>query len=138
VFGEWYWIGVAAGFGAALGLFCAGFATRRPLQLVAVVAAGGLGFLAGFLLDNWDEGVAGTAAGVIGAVGAAPLMSGALRGGGTRAGTAALLATAAIGVAAVGLVPGVGYAEAPVLLLLGARLKSVAGRRFAGLRILGE
>jgi hypothetical protein len=99
--------------------------------------AAGAGFLAGLGLDNWDEAVAGGVAGLVGAVGAAPIVSGTLRRGGTRAGTAALLVAGALGVAALALAPGVGYAEALALPLLGARVKALAGRRFAGLRILG-
>ena len=64
----------------------------------------------------------------------APLVTGTLRRGGTRGGTASS-ALGALVVAALAWVPVVGYLEALALPLLGARLKSRAPKRYAGLRI---
>ena len=63
---------------------------------------------------------------------------GALRRGGTRGGTAALVALAALVVAVLALIPGVGYLEALALPALGARIRRRGGERYAGLRILAR
>jgi len=67
-----------------------------------------------------------------------PVVAGALRGGGTRLGVAALVALAGLAVAALGLVPGLGYLEAAAAPLLALRLRRRGGRRYAGLRILAK
>jgi len=61
-----------------------------------------------------------------------------LRGGGTRLGVAALVALAGLVVAALGLVPGLGYGEAVAAPLLALRLRGRGGKRYAGLRILAK
>ena len=71
-------------------------------------------------------------------MGSAQVVRGALRRGGTRGGTAALVALAALVVAALGLIPGVGYLEALALPALGARIRRRGGERYAGLRILAR
>jgi len=53
-------------------------------------------------------------------------------------GTAAIVGALGVAVAALGLIPGVGYLEAIVLLLLWVRLRGRAGTRYAGLRILAR
>ena len=73
-----------------------------------------------------------------GALGSAPLVAGTLRRGGTRGGTAALLVGAAVVVAALAFVPGVGYLEAVAVPLLGLRLRRRAPDRHAGLRTLAR
>ena len=65
-------------------------------------------------------------------------MRGALRRGGTRGGTAALVAGAALVVAALAWVPVVGYLEALALPVLAARLRRRAPERYAGLRTLAK
>ncbi|MDQ3874607.1 MAG: hypothetical protein M3322_03500, partial [Actinomycetota bacterium] len=63
---------------------------------------------------------------------------GALRTGGTRLGTAILLSLGAVGVAALALVPGLGYVEALAVPALGARLRRRTVERYAGLRSLAD
>ena len=75
---------------------------------------------------------------VCGALGSAPLVSGTLRRGGTRGGTALLLAVAALVGAALAFVPVVGYLEALAVPALGARLRGRAPDRHAGLRSLAK
>lgn len=137
--GEWYWIGVTVGLGAGLGVLLAGLLGGDRRQLVAALVLGAAaGFGIGLALDDWDEAIGGAVGGAAGALGAGELALGTFRRGGTRGGTAALFALGAIGVAALGWVPGVGYAEAALLPLLGWRLRRRAPGRYAGLRILAK
>jgi hypothetical protein len=61
-----------------------------------------------------------------------------LRRGGTRVGTAVVLGIAAIVLAALAWIPGVGYLEAAVVPALSARLRGRTPERFAGLRTLAR
>src|SRR5207249_564995 len=136
---EWYRIGLCAGVGVGLGVLLAGFLgrTRVWLALAALVgAAGGLGV--GFGIDDWNDALAGALGGPLGVVGAAGLVRGALRRGGTRGGTATLVGVGGIALAALALVPFVGYAEAVLVPAVGARLRRRDGERYAGLRILAR
>ena len=63
-------------------------------------------------------------------------MRGALRRGGTRGGTAALVAGAALVVAALAWIPAVGYVVALVLPALVPLLRRARPERYAGLRTL--
>jgi hypothetical protein len=109
------------------------FGALAALALAAAVAVGiGLG------VEHWQEALAGGLGAACGVAGAAQVVSGALRRGGTRGGTAFLVAGAAIAVAALAFVPALGYLEALALPALGARLPSRAGKRYAGLRILAR
>ena len=137
--GDWYWIGLAVGIGVGCGLLFSGVLASIRAGLVAAVllaAAAGVGI--GFLLDNWDEALGGGLGGLAGSFGSVQVVRGTLRRGGTRGGTAALVALAALAVAALALVPGVGYLEAVALPALGARLRRRDGRRYAGLRVLAR
>ena len=133
--GDWYTIGILVGLGAAIGVAATG-ALRRALVglVVAVVVAVAIGFAFG----QWDEAVGGLVGAVCGALGSAPLVSGTLRRGGTRGGTATLLAVAALVGAALAFVPVVGYLEALAVPALGARLRRRAPDRHAGLRSLAK
>jgi hypothetical protein len=130
-----YLIGLFAGVGAALGLGVTGSVRRWELSLVvsAVVAA-----VLGLVLSRWPEAVAGVVGAAAGAFGSAPLIAGTLRRGGTRGGTAALLAAAAVVGAALALIPVVGYLEALAVPLFGLRLRRRAPDRHAGLRTLAR
>jgi hypothetical protein len=133
--GDWYTIGILAGLGAAIGLACTGVLRRALLSLVvAVVVAVGIGLAFG----QWDEAVGGLAGAACGSLGSAPLVSGALRRGGTRGGTATLLALASLALAALAFVPVLGYLEAAAVPLLGARLRRSSPDRHAGLRTLAR
>jgi hypothetical protein len=142
--GAWYWIGVCAGLGAGAGVLLAGVAGAARTALVAagvVALAAGAGL--GYAIDSWQPGswgdvVAGIAGGAAGAFGAAQVVRGALRRGGTRGGTAALVALGAVVVAAVGLVPALGYVELVALPALAVRLRKRAPERYAGLRTLAK
>jgi hypothetical protein len=142
--GSWYWIGVCAGLGAGAGVLLAGLAGAARTALIAagvVALAAGAGI--GFAVDGrwpggWGDVVAGVLGGLAGAFGAAQIVRGALRRGGTRGGTAALIAGAAILVAAIAFVPALGYLEAVALPALAARLRKRAPERYAGLRTLAK
>ena len=137
--GQWYWIGVSAGLGVALGVLLVGaLAASRALLAVAAVVAGALGVLVGFALGNWNEAIGGGAGGVLGAFGIAQLVAGTLRRGGTRVGTALLVTVVAIALAALAWVPALGYLEATVVPALAARLRGRMPERYAGLRSLAR
>ena len=61
--GAWYWIGVLAGIGAALGVLAVGILVRWPL---AAVIGGVLGAAIGVAVFHWPEAVAGAIGGVLG------------------------------------------------------------------------
>ena len=67
-----------------------------------------------------------------------PLLSGALRRGGTRVAAAALLALAGFVLALLAFIPLVGFVEAAALPILAARLRRREPSRHAGLRILAR
>jgi hypothetical protein len=137
--GSWYWIGVCAGLGVAVGVLLAGlFAGTRIALTAALVIAAGVGVAIGFGLGQWDEAIGGGAGGAIGALGAAQLVLGTLRRGGARFGIAVFIAIAAIVLAAIAWIPIAGYLEAAVVPALGARLRGRAPERYAGLRSLAR
>lgn len=136
---DWYWIGVVCGLGVAIGLAVTGaLAKSRTGFVLATVLAvwGGVG--AGFLIDDLGEAVGGAVGGLAGSLGGAQLLSGTLRRGGTRVGTAVFLALGALGVAAIAFVPAAGYLEAVAVPALAARLRRLGGKRYAGLRTLAD
>jgi hypothetical protein len=139
--GAWYWIGVSAGLGAAAGVFIAGVSARGLAVAAAVSTAAGLGL--GFAIDAWQPGswgdvVAGAVGGFLAAYGAATVVRGALRRGGTRGGTAILVAGAALVAAGLAFVPALGYLEALALPAFAARLRRRQPERYAGLRTLAK
>jgi hypothetical protein len=137
--GEWYAIGVGTGLGAGAGVLLGGLLGANRKQIAgAVLLAVAAGVGIGFALDDWDEAVGGAAGGLAGALGAGELAMGTLRRGGTRLGAALLFGLGALVVAALGLVPALGYVEAALLPVLGLRLRRRAGDRYAGLRILAR
>ena len=137
--GDWYTIGLALGLGIALGTLFAGLLSATPLgRGAAVVLAGVAGALVGTFIDDWTELVAGGAGGVVGAAGAAIIVAGALRRGGTRAGLALIVAAVAAGLAVLAFVPIAGYLEAVALPFLAIRLRRTQAERYAGLRTLAK
>jgi len=82
--------------------------------------------------------VGGIVGGTVGALGCVQIVRGALRRGGTRSGTATLVAGAALVVAGLAFVPVLGYLEALALPALAARLHRRAPERYAGLRTLAR
>jgi hypothetical protein len=137
--GSWYWIGVSAGLGVGIGVLLAALlGASRAWLTAAVLLAGGAGVLVGFGLGQWDEAIGGGTGGVLGAAGAAQLVAGTLRRGGTRVGTALFIGLGAVVLAALAWIPGVGYLEALVVPALAARLRGRIPERYAGLRSLAR
>jgi hypothetical protein len=137
--GAWYTIGLFAGLGVALGtLFVGLLASLRAGIAVAFVLAAAAAVGLAFGLESWKEAIAGGIGAACGAFGTGRFVGGALQRGGTRGGTAVLIAAAALVIAGLAFVPVLGYVEAVVLPILGARLRARAGRRHAGLRILAK
>jgi hypothetical protein len=139
--GGWYWIGVSVGLGAAAGVLVSSFAARVVIAAVVIAAAIGVGL--GYAIDAWQPGgwgdlAGGAAGGLGGAFGAAQIVRGALRRGGTAVGTALLVAGAALVVAGLAWIPAVGYLEALALPALALRLRRRAPERYAGLRTLAK
>jgi hypothetical protein len=133
--GAWYTIGIVVGLGSAFAILVA---AAMPRLVVAVVAATAGAVALGFLVWDWDEAVGGAVGGVLGGVGAAPVVAGALRRGGTRVGTAAIVAAGAFIAAGLAFVPVLGYLEAAALPVLGLRLRRREPERHAGLRTLAR
>lgn len=133
--GHWYTIGILVGLGAAIGVATVG-ALRRVLPALVVAVA--VAVVLGFAFAHWQEAVGGAIGGLCGVLGSAPLVTGALRRGGTRGGTATLLALASLIGAALAFVPVLGYLEALAVPILGARLRRRAPDRHEGLRSLAR
>ena len=137
--GDWYEIGVALGLGLGAGVLFAGLlgATRFGL---ATSAAGAVvvGVVAGLLVNGWVGVGGGVVGAVVGAVSAAAVVRGASRRGSTAGGTALILTAVAIVVAALGLIPVVGYAEVVALPVLAARRARSGPQKYAGLRSLAK
>jgi hypothetical protein len=136
---EAYRIGVAAGIGVGAAVLAVGWLARSRAGLAAAfVAAGAVGVVVGFLIDDWSEAVAGAVGAVLGGLGAAQIVRGALRRGGTTGGTGILVGLAGVGLAALALVPVVGYLEAIGIPAFAARLRRRQPERYAGLRSLAR
>jgi hypothetical protein len=139
--GSWYWIGLAAGIGVGIGIGLGALLPEgRPGISAGLAAALGVaaGIGVGLLVGGWGEAAGGGSGGLIGAVSAVPIVAGALRSGGTRLGVVAIVGLAGLVAAALGLIPGVGYAEAVAAPVLALRLRRRGGGRYAGLRILAR
>jgi hypothetical protein len=133
--GDWYTVGILVGLGASFGLAAVAFVRMLiPAAVIAVVTA----VLIGLAFWQWDEALGGAVGSVCGAFGSSPLVGGALRRGGTRGGTAALLGLVAVVGAALAFVPVLGYLEAIAVPALGLRLRRRAPERHAGLRSLAK
>jgi hypothetical protein len=142
--GGWYWIGVCVGLGAAAGVLLSGlFGASRAALPVAGVLAAAAGAGIGYAVDvpfsgGYGDIVGGLVGGIVGVLGAAQVVRGALQRGGTRAGTATLIAGVAVVIAAAAMVPVLGYLEALALPALAARIRRRAAERYAGLRTLAR
>jgi uncharacterized transporter YbjL len=133
--GDWYTIGILVGLGAAIGLAATGTLRRA---FAALVVSGAVAVAIGFVFGQWDEAAGGAAGALCGSLGSSPLVAGTLRRGGTRGGTAMILALAAAVGAALAFVPVVGYLEALAIPVLGARLRRRSPDTHAGLRTLAR
>jgi hypothetical protein len=137
--GAWYWIGVAAGLGTAAGVLLAGALRTAVVLVIAAVAGAALGYgIDAWQPGGWGDIVGGVAGGLLGSLGAVQIVRGALKRGGTRGGTAAIVAGAALVAAGIAWVPALGYVEALALPALAARLRRRAPERYAGLRTLAR
>jgi hypothetical protein len=137
--GAVYWIGVALGLGVAAGVLLAGLlASGRAGTAVAILGAAAVGAGLGVLIWGGEEAIAGALGGAVGAAGSAGLVRGALRRGGVRGATAALIGIAALVCALLAFIPFLGYVEAIVVPALGVRVRRREGDRYAGLRILAR
>ncbi len=143
--GAWYWIGVSAGLGAAVGILGAAFigAAVRVALFVGGLLAVLVGAALGLGIDEWQPGgwadvALGGAGALAGLLGASHTVRGALRRGGTRVGTVTLVALAAFVVAAIAWIPAAGYLVALVLLTLAVLLRRARPERYAGLRTLAR
>ena len=55
--GTWYWIGVCVGIGVAVGVFHAGFwGTGRESAILVTLSGLVIGFLAGWVISDWQPG----------------------------------------------------------------------------------
>jgi hypothetical protein len=137
--GAWYTIGLFAGLGLAVGVLLAGLlGTSRVGLAIAILLAVAGGVAAALALAGVAEAVAGGLGAVAGVLGASQLVRGAAARGGTRLGTALLMAVGALVLAALAFVPLVGYLTAVAVPALATRLRRRAGGRYAGLRILAR
>jgi hypothetical protein len=135
---DWYTVGLFAGLGVALGIAVVGILGGRRIGLLAPLLAAALGVGLGIGLADVEEAVAGGVGGLLGAIGSAQLVRGALGRGGTRAATGFLVLLGAVVVALLAFVPGLGYLEAIAVPALGLRLRRREGKRYAGLRTLAR
>ena len=132
--GDWYSIGILVGLGTSIGVATVAALARA---LPALVVAGAIAAVDRLpRLRQWDEAVGGLVGAACGTLGVGPIVTGALRRGGTRGGTAVLLGLVALVGAALAFVPVLGYLEALAVPLLGARLRRRSPDRHAGLRVL--
>lgn len=147
--GSWYWIGVSVGLGAAAGVFAAGclgtfFGLGRewprivPVAIAAPIGVGVAWVVVGWQPGDWADRIGGVGGASLGLLGATTLVFGALRRGGTRGGTAILVAGAALVVAGIAFVPVAGYLVAVALPALAVRLHRKQPERYAGLRTLAR
>ena len=136
--GDWYSVGVFAGFGVALGIVAVGGLGGRRLALAAPLIAAAAGIAVGIVFADAEEAAGGGVGGLLGAAGALQIVGGAFRRGGTRLAVALLVVAGAAVVGALALVPGLGYVETVVLPALGMRLRRRSGKKYAGLRTLAR
>lgn len=136
---EAYRIGLSLGLGLGIGgVLSALTAPRRWAAVAVALVAGALGAAVGYAIGGWHESVAGGIGGALGAGVVATLVAGTLSRGGTRGGTALLVGLASLVLAALALIPFVGYLEAVALPALVARARRRRPERYAGLRSLAR
>jgi hypothetical protein len=141
--GWWYWIGVSAGIGAAAGIFVSGLPLRRTVPALDAACAVVLGGLVGYSLagphrGHWSDIVAGALGCLAAYVGAAVIVAGAFKRGGTRLGLAIIMFGIAFVASLIALIPVVGFLEAALVPALAYRLRRMQPERYAGLRTLAK
>lgn len=134
-----YWVGVFLGLGVGIGVALAGvLGAARPAFVAALAIAAAIGAALGLVLAGVEDAIAGGVGGVLGTAGARQVVGGTIRGGGTRAATAALTVLAGLLLAALAFVPVLGFLEGIAVPVLGARLRRREPSRYAGLRTLAR
>lgn len=124
---DWYLLGVATGLGVAAGVAVAWLARRGPLPaLGGALLAGAVAAVVAIAILAVGWAIVGGAAGL------------GLALAGVRRLAAQALPAAALAAAALAIVPVLGFAEAVLAPVLGARLGRRAETRHAGLRILAK
>ena len=120
---DWYWVGVALGLGVAAGIPGPRRETSRLFGAFVLAAAAASGVIAA-LATGWAAVavLVGVAIGVFS----------------FRHLARAAVPAAALALAAVALVPALGYVAAALAPFLGERLRRRAAGRYAGLRILAK
>lgn len=133
--GSWYTVGLLVGLGAAIGVAFTAALNRVPASAVIsiVIAA-----VIGYEVFGWPQAIGGAVGAACGAIGAGPIVRGALRRGGTRGATATIVGLVALLTAGIAFVPVLGYLEALGVLVLGIRLQRRSPDRHAGLRTLAR
>ena len=143
--GWWYWIGVSAGIGAAVGIAGSGLqkgisagvlARSAPVTLVGGALLGAL--ISGPHRGHWSDIAAGAVGGLGAYLGAAIIVAGAFRRGGTRLGLAIIMFGMALIAAGIAFIPAAGFVEAIALPTLALRLRRLQPERYAGLRTLAK
>ena len=117
--GAWYWIGVSVGLGAAAGVLVAGFARRgssslRSSSRLRPASASAIAIDA-WQPGGWGDSSAARVGGLAGALGAAQIVRGALRRGGTAAARRRSSPAPRSSRPALAWIPAVGYLEALAL-----------------------
>ena len=137
--GSWYTIGLCLGLGLGLSVAITGILGTNVLGIGAAAIVGAvLGGAIGLLVAGTPETIAGAVGGVLGALSAAAVVTGALRRGATRFGVGAYVGALGVLVCLVALIPIAGYVLAVVLPVLAARMRGRQAARFAGLRTLAK
>ncbi len=136
--GLWYSLGVALGFGVALGAAFAGLvAPLRAGVVLAAAPAAAAGYAVALLFLEPLGAITGAAGGILGGFAAARLCRRTLARGGTRWATAVILVLFGALLGGLALVPALGYLEGALAILLELRLRR-GGGRYAGLRTLAR
>jgi hypothetical protein len=128
-----------------LGIAVSGFEKRISAGVLARTAAAALvgGGLFGTLISgphrgHWSD-IAAAGLSCSGAyLGAAIIVAGAFRRGGTRLGLAVIMFGLALVAAAIAFIPAAGFVEAIALPTLAYRLRRLQPERYAGLRTLAK
>ncbi len=137
--GSWYTLGLVLGLGVAIGVVLAALLGGTvPGTVAAAIVACAAGLALGALAFGWGEAVLGAVGGALGAAGGGSIVIGARRRGGTRGGTALFVACGGLALAALALVPLVGYVEALLVPGLARRVRRRQTERYAGLRTLAK
>ena len=137
--GSWYTIGLCLGLGLGLSVAITGILGSNVLGIGAAAVVGAvLGGAIGLGIGDTAETIAGALGGVLGALGAAAVVTGALRRGATRFGVGAYMGALGALICLLALVPVAGYVLAVALPLLAARMRGRQAARFAGLRSLAK